>query len=410
MQVSQSGWQWGNPTPQGNTIRAMDFIAGRGYAIGDDGTALRTDDGGATWTGLATGTSQDLTRVQAVTPRRRVILGGDGCVVRRSDDGGRTFRKIYVLAEIDCPEPVAAAYFVDPQTGYLLLRNGNVLRTTDGGETFGRGTAIPGTPGSAGGGQRRPGRRDLHHPRRRPRVPRRHEHRLPHDRRRRVVDAGAGRRDRQRPARARGRRASTFYAFGPNTLLRTTDGGQTWQRRGAGAGNTITGIGCATDRPVPAHHRPRRPAAAHARTAAAPPRRSRRRTAAAVRGRASRSPTRAVAAGAGGATVVSDDGGRNYAPVGGDIAGSFQFGLRLGPAPEHRVRARRPRPARAHDRQRRARGGRSTSPPRPTCRTRRSPPPTRATRSTSAAACSARQRRPELVADRPRHDHARRAR
>src|SRR5215211_114821 len=82
VQVSQSGWQWGNPTPQGNTIRAMDFVAGRGYAIGDDGTALRTDDGGATWTGLATGTSQDLSRVQAVTPDVVTILGGNGCVVR----------------------------------------------------------------------------------------------------------------------------------------------------------------------------------------------------------------------------------------------------------------------------------------------------------------------------------------
>jgi photosystem II stability/assembly factor-like uncharacterized protein len=39
-----------------------------------------------------------------------------------------------------------------------------------------------------------------------------------------------------------------------------------------------------------------------------------------------------VAAGVGGSTVVSDDGGRNYRPIGGDIAGSFQFGLRLGPA------------------------------------------------------------------------------
>src|ERR671910_2237012 len=85
VQVSQSGWQWGNPTPQGNTIRAMDFSGGRGYAIGDDGTALRTDDGGETWTGLATGTSQDLTRLQAVTSDVVVILGGDGCVVRRSD-------------------------------------------------------------------------------------------------------------------------------------------------------------------------------------------------------------------------------------------------------------------------------------------------------------------------------------
>ncbi len=40
-----------------------------------------------------------------------------------------------------------------------------------------------------------------------------------------------------------------------------------------------------------------------------------------------------MAAGSGGATAVSDDAGRNYTPVGGDIAGSFQFGLRLGPAP-----------------------------------------------------------------------------
>ena len=40
-----------------------------------------------------------------------------------------------------------------------------------------------------------------------------------------------------------------------------------------------------------------------------------------------------MAVGSGGATAVSNDGGVNYTPVGGDIAGSFQFGLRLGPAP-----------------------------------------------------------------------------
>src|SRR4051812_4673673 len=106
VQVSQSGWQWGNPTPQGNTIRAMDFNQGRGYAIGDDGTALRTDDGGGTWTGLATGTSQDLSRVQAVTPDVIVILGGDGCVVRRSDDGGEALHKGFVLPAAKRPRPV----------------------------------------------------------------------------------------------------------------------------------------------------------------------------------------------------------------------------------------------------------------------------------------------------------------
>src|SRR4051794_2207679 len=117
VQVSQSGWQWGNPTPQGNTIGEMQFVAGRGYAIGNDGTALRTDDGGATWTGLATGTSQDLSRLQVVNPDVLVVLGGEGCVVRRSDDGGRTFHKMFVLAETNCPDRVVASYFVSPQIG-----------------------------------------------------------------------------------------------------------------------------------------------------------------------------------------------------------------------------------------------------------------------------------------------------
>ena len=71
--------------------------------------------------------------MQAVTPDVVVVLGGDGCVVRRSDDGGTTFRKVFVLTEIGCPDPVAAVTFVDPQTGYLVLRDGNVLRTADGG-------------------------------------------------------------------------------------------------------------------------------------------------------------------------------------------------------------------------------------------------------------------------------------
>jgi photosystem II stability/assembly factor-like uncharacterized protein len=330
VQVSQSGWQWGNPTPQGNTIRAMDFIAGRGYAIGDDGTALRTDDGGGTWSGLATGTSQDLARVQAVTPDVLVVLGGDGCVVRRSDDGGKTFRKIYVLAETNCPEPVAASYFVDAQTGYLLLRNGDVLRTTDGGQSFGRGTAIPGTPGSSGGGSAVPADAIFTSP----------EAGVVFlagtNRAFRTTDAGAswtpepdveaGSVTRMRPVSA-----TTFYAFGPDTLLRSTDAGQTWQRRAAGAGQTITGIGCATDDlcllTTDRGDRLLRTSdgGATAETITA--------STAALYAAGFSSATRAIAAGAGGATVVSDDGGRNYAPVGGDIAGSFPFGLRLGPVP-----------------------------------------------------------------------------
>ncbi len=330
VQVSQSGWQWGNPTPQGNTIRAMDFSGGRGYAIGDDGTALRTDDGGATWTGLSTGTSQDLTRLQVISPDIVVVLGGGGCVVRRSDDGGKTFRKLFVLAEIDCPDKVVAVNFVSPQVGYLLLSDGNVLRTTDGGQTFGRGTAIPGTRASSGGGQSVPADAIFSTP----------------DAgivflaggsaAYRTTDAGAS--WTPEPDVETGSvqqlhavSATTYFAFGPDTLLRSTDAGQTWHRRAAGNGTTITGLGCATvdlclmttkagDRLLRTENGGDTAESFIASTAP-------------LYAAGFASPTRAVAAGAGGATAVSDDGGRNYTAVGGDIAGSFQFGLRLGPDP-----------------------------------------------------------------------------
>ncbi len=329
VQVSQSGWQWGNPTPQGNSIRAIEFNGGRGFAVGDDGTALRTDDGGATWSGLATGTSQDLARVQVVTPDVVVVLGGGGCVVRRSDDGGRTFRKLFVLAEQGCPDPVAAARFATADVGYLLLRDGNVLRTTDAGQTFGRGTAIPGTAASSGGGRAVPADALFSSPDAGVVFLQGSATAF------RTTDAGAswtpvaavpgGNVQQLRAA------ADAFFAFGPGTLLRSADAGLTWQALGAATGNDITGISCAsaqvclmsTSRGDRLLRTQDGGVTADSITASTAP----------LLAAGFASATRAVAAGAGGATAISDDGGRNYAALGGDIAGSFQFGLRLGPAP-----------------------------------------------------------------------------
>jgi photosystem II stability/assembly factor-like uncharacterized protein len=326
VQNSQSGWAWGNPQPQGNTIRAIDFAAGRTYAVGDAGTGLRSDDGGTTWSGMATGTSLGLDRVQAVTQDVVIVLGGDGCVLRRSDDGGRTFRKLYVLAEAGCPDRVQVAFFVDPRVGYLVLRDGTVLRTTDGGETFGRTqTAVPDTPQRGGGAAPADaiftspdtgvvflGGGSVAY---------------------RTTDAGTSwqRADTDPGTVRRVERvgADTLYATGPGTLLRSTDAGLTWRTRPGGANEDLTSIKCAT---------PQLCLMTVARGDAiirtedggeTPPQRI--NTTQGVFAAGFASPTRAVGAGAGGATVTSDDEGRTYAPVGGDIGGSYPFGLRAGP-------------------------------------------------------------------------------
>jgi photosystem II stability/assembly factor-like uncharacterized protein len=110
--VSKSGWSWGNPTPQGRTLRAISFAGGTGYAVGYGGTALATSNAGQSWTGLTTGTAANLERVQALPPSTLIVGGGGGCVTRISTDGGRLFKRIFNVAESGCPEPVAAFSFL----------------------------------------------------------------------------------------------------------------------------------------------------------------------------------------------------------------------------------------------------------------------------------------------------------
>jgi photosystem II stability/assembly factor-like uncharacterized protein len=133
--VGHSGWEWLSPLPQGNTIRSMDFAGSTGYAVGDFGTLLRTDSSGETWTGLPTGITEDLTRVQALDADTVVAAGG--CLAIRSDDGGSIFRRLrWRPPNGSCDSPIVGISFPSRDVGYILLADGEVYRTDDGGETW----------------------------------------------------------------------------------------------------------------------------------------------------------------------------------------------------------------------------------------------------------------------------------
>ena len=230
--VGHSGWSWGNPLPQGQTIKALEFEGARGYAAGDFGTVLTTEDSGATWSGAATGVTESLDRISIVDQDSVVVSGG--CIVRRSDDGGRTFVRLpWTASDARCGEGVVTPDFLANETGYLLLEDGSILRTEDGGRTWARRTAVPGT--RAAGGNFAPTDIAFTSPsdgiastsQGRP---------LPDDRCGRVVDAGA-----RRPGSDRGRPLRHTHGcvcpWEATACLRTEDGGATWAAAGARAGS-----------------------------------------------------------------------------------------------------------------------------------------------------------------------------
>ncbi len=147
--VGMSGWTWGNPVPQGETLNNVAFQGARGYAVGEGGTVLRSDDGGASWSGLSSGSSSNLTLLQEVDPNT-VVVGG-GCTVRESNDGGATFHRLPVNeSEQGCASKVAAVSFLDANTGYVEQADGSILLTKDAGQTLEPKTSVPLAGATAG--------------------------------------------------------------------------------------------------------------------------------------------------------------------------------------------------------------------------------------------------------------------
>jgi photosystem II stability/assembly factor-like uncharacterized protein len=329
--VSDSGWSWSNPTPQGRTLNAISFSGGVGYAVGRGGTALVTSNAGASWSGLTTGTTGELESLQVLSPSNIIVGGGGGCITRISADGGQTFKRIFNVSEAGCSEPVAAFSFVSPQVGMLLLHNGSLEATADGGETFARKTGLPGTAASSGGGgaigvalhmaSATAGIAFVSDPG--SGVSSAYA----------TPDGGVSWTQVALPAGAKITSvhwvdANDAYAIGPDTFLRSKDGGATWESRPMAGENDFNSIDCASTSEciltVKAGNQLLLTKDGGATDTV------KTTSSSLIYGAAYASPTQIVAVGATGATVLSSDGGATFSPSSGEIGGEYSK-LRSGP-------------------------------------------------------------------------------
>ena len=84
-----AGWAWQNPLPQGNPLNAIHFAKDKlsGFAVGNDNTILRTQDGGFTWQRQSLPLDLTISSVFVKDKKNAVVVGARGGIFF-TDDGG----------------------------------------------------------------------------------------------------------------------------------------------------------------------------------------------------------------------------------------------------------------------------------------------------------------------------------
>ena len=131
VKTQQAGWFWQNPLPQGNNLRAVSFTnTNTGTAVGNEGTILRTTNGGASWVSQTSGTTTSLGGVSFSDANNGTAVGGN--TILRTTDGGAT----WVSQTSGTTNGLFGVSFTDANNGTVVGQNGTILRTTDGGATW----------------------------------------------------------------------------------------------------------------------------------------------------------------------------------------------------------------------------------------------------------------------------------
>ena len=101
-----------------------------GWAMGDNGTILHTEDGGKNWH-LEASTMRWFHSVAFATPQFGWAVGWNGTILH-TEDGGESWNS----QVSNTKEQLFSVAFVTPQIGWAAGNNGAILHTDDGGKSW----------------------------------------------------------------------------------------------------------------------------------------------------------------------------------------------------------------------------------------------------------------------------------
>lgn len=131
-----SQWNWLNPKITVNSLNDVAFIDSlKGFIAGDNGTLLKTMNSGTDWEIIDTDTNLDLTCIFKVNPSV-IYISGDHGLIMKSMNGGDYWR----YQDSGYPLRINSIWFTSVDTGYAVGPVGAILKTTDGAETWSSGS------------------------------------------------------------------------------------------------------------------------------------------------------------------------------------------------------------------------------------------------------------------------------
>jgi photosystem II stability/assembly factor-like uncharacterized protein len=137
LKTTDGGATWTTQYHDSNepVLKAVHFVdASHGWAVGEGGDIMVTDDGGNTWADQVSGTGQELWDVHFVDVNTGWVVGIGGTLLHTTD-GGAT----WTPQDPGTVDGFTAVYFDDASTGWIsggVLGAGTVLHTIDGGVTW----------------------------------------------------------------------------------------------------------------------------------------------------------------------------------------------------------------------------------------------------------------------------------
>lgn len=125
-----SGVQWSHiSTPTTHDLFGVAFIDSRvGFAVGEQGTILKTSNGGNSWTIQGSGTDQSLFDICGIDASTMIVVGEGGVVLKSENSGNNwTAQSSGTLNDLH------GVSFPSPTVGFAVGQSGTILQTTDGG-------------------------------------------------------------------------------------------------------------------------------------------------------------------------------------------------------------------------------------------------------------------------------------